>query len=172
MSTSLSLRGQSPLRRFARDRSGHVAIAFALGCGPMLALAGTAIDYGRAVQARDNLRSATEAVTLAIARGAATGLDGDLSATASHLLARAGQGAATRLERPPMVSADRTRVCLDTSASIETNFMRVAGLTTVLVTASACANAHRSDFEIAFDRGEAGKTPGYFASTATIGAGR
>lgn len=165
MSTSLSLRSQSLLRRFARDRSGHVAVAFALGCAPMLALAGTAIDYGRAIQARDNLRMTTEAVTLVMARGAATGLDGDISIVATHLLVKFGQGVDASLTGAPMVSGDRTRVCLDTTASVETNFMRLAGLSTVHVTASACATADRPDIEIAFDRG-AQKTQGYFSSSA------
>ena len=72
MWNSLSRRFNTLARRFARDRSGNVACMFALSFVPMLAFAGTAIDYGRAIQARDNLRQTTDAVTLAIARARRT----------------------------------------------------------------------------------------------------
>lgn len=55
-------------RRFGRDERGSVAIIFGLTAGVILALVGGAIDYGRAVTARDQIQKAVDASVLAAAR--------------------------------------------------------------------------------------------------------
>ena len=172
MWNSHSRRFKPLARRFARDRSGNVAFMFALSFVPMLAFAGTAIDYGRAIQARDNLRQTTDAASLAIARGAANGANADLGAVASNLLAKFALGSGASLAGPPMASADRARVCLDTVASIETSFMRIAGMTTVHVTASACATADGPGVAIALEQRRADRQETIYVSSAMAGGGR
>jgi Flp pilus assembly protein TadG len=54
----------SILRRFRRDRSGNVAIVFALLAVPMLVAVGCAIDYSRANQIRSKLQSAADAASV------------------------------------------------------------------------------------------------------------
>ena len=88
------------------------------------------------------------------------------------MLATFGQGSGASLAGPPMVSADRTRVCLDTVASIGTSFMRIAGMTTVHVTASACATADRPDVAIALEQRRADRQETIYVSSAMAGGGR
>ena len=47
----------SLLARFARDRSGNVAVTFALTLLPVLGLPGAALDYSRASVARAELQA-------------------------------------------------------------------------------------------------------------------
>ena len=55
-------------RRFGRDRSGGVALLFAVGLLPMLGLAGGAIDYTLAGGRKVRLQNAVDSATLAATR--------------------------------------------------------------------------------------------------------
>jgi len=56
------------LRAFRYDERGTIAIIFALTSFIVLALVGGAVDYGRAVTARDQMQNAVDAAVLAAAR--------------------------------------------------------------------------------------------------------
>jgi len=56
------------LRAFRRDEKGTIAIIFALTSFIVMALVGGAVDYGRAVTARDQMQNACDASVLAAAR--------------------------------------------------------------------------------------------------------
>ncbi|MGD9802456.1 MAG: pilus assembly protein TadG-related protein [Hyphomicrobiaceae bacterium] len=53
---------------FRRDEKGSIAILFALTSFIVMALVGGAVDYGRAVTARDQMQNAVDAAVLAAAR--------------------------------------------------------------------------------------------------------
>ena len=55
-------------REFAGDRRGSVGLVFALTAFVVLSLVGGAIDFGRAMTARDQLQNAVDASALAAAR--------------------------------------------------------------------------------------------------------
>lgn len=57
------------LRRWRRDRSGNVAILFALALVPVLGLIGAAIDFSRAHLAQTKMQGALDAAVLAAASG-------------------------------------------------------------------------------------------------------
>jgi Flp pilus assembly protein TadG len=60
--------GNSPMTlfsRFQQNRSGAVAVIFALSIVPLLGIAGAAVDYGRASSSRSKLNSAADAAALA-----------------------------------------------------------------------------------------------------------
>jgi len=56
------------MRSFGRDQAGTIAIIFALMSFIVMALVGGAVDYGRAVTARDQMQNALDASVLAAAR--------------------------------------------------------------------------------------------------------
>ena len=64
-------------RRFGKDHSGTIAVLFALTLIPVIALAGTAIDYANAYRMRAKLQFALDAATHTVGRqigvGAETG---------------------------------------------------------------------------------------------------
>ena len=59
------------LRRCLKDRSGGVALMFAVSAIPVIGVIGIAIDFGLATQAKTQLNLATDAAALAAAKGAA-----------------------------------------------------------------------------------------------------
>jgi Flp pilus assembly protein TadG len=48
-----------PIARFAAAREGNIAVLFAIALVPIIGLVGAAIDYSRAVQARQCRRPST-----------------------------------------------------------------------------------------------------------------
>ena len=50
--------------RFRRDRSGNIAVIFALSLLPVLSGIGCAVDYSRATQLRSKLQSAVDAASV------------------------------------------------------------------------------------------------------------
>ncbi|MES1149413.1 MAG: TadE/TadG family type IV pilus assembly protein, partial [Bradyrhizobium guangdongense] len=54
----------SLLNRFARDRSGNIAVIFAVASVPVMSAVGCAVDYSRAIQLRAKLQSAIDAASV------------------------------------------------------------------------------------------------------------
>jgi Flp pilus assembly protein TadG len=67
-STAPIMRLLSGMRMFRRDERGSIAILFGLTSFIVMALVGGAVDYGRAVTARDQMQNAVDAAALAAAR--------------------------------------------------------------------------------------------------------
>ncbi len=131
--------GRQSEHAFARVARGGFGLPFALGFVPMILLAGLALDYGRTIQRRDNLRLATDAVGAALAREAGGRSLDDIGARARELLAAAPGGENASLSGAPAASADRSKICIDTHASVDTNFIKFMGVPSIFVEANACA---------------------------------
>jgi Flp pilus assembly protein TadG len=58
-------------RRFHDDRSGTTAVLFGLSVIPVMAIVGSAVDYGRASAVRTELQRAVDAAALTLVRDAA-----------------------------------------------------------------------------------------------------
>jgi len=63
----------SLLSRFRRDRSGNIAVIFAIAVLPVLYAVGCAVDYSRATQYRSKLQAASDAATVGSVAKAAPG---------------------------------------------------------------------------------------------------
>src|SRR5215208_1618933 len=59
-------------RRFRDDRRGTTAVLFGLSVIPVMAIVGSAVDYGRASAARTELQRAVDAAALTLVRDAAS----------------------------------------------------------------------------------------------------
>jgi Flp pilus assembly protein TadG len=136
--------------RFAADRSGQIGLTFALSFLPMLMLAGTAVDYGRTVQARESLHRATDAAALALAKDVPRNPAALIESDARRLLAAASGRTPIELAGAPTLSRDRTELCVDATTSVETTFLKTAGFSAVRVAARSCASIDAGDFVIAF----------------------
>jgi Flp pilus assembly protein TadG len=73
------------LKRFQRDQRGNVAMMFGFAAIPMIAAAGTAIDYGRLSASQSKIHAALDAAVLAVARDPSISVD---PATAAGQLTR------------------------------------------------------------------------------------
>ena len=149
MSQILISKLQKRFGEFSGDEQGAVAMLFSLSFIPMIMLGGVAIDYGRAVQVRDGLRQAADAVTLSLAKSAASQTPAQLETFAARMIAATTTQHPASLVGPPTVSTDKAKVCIEAATNVDTTFMRIAGVTSVQVTVSSCATNASANFEIA-----------------------
>ncbi|MBS0534145.1 MAG: pilus assembly protein [Proteobacteria bacterium] len=134
--TSKLLRG---LSRFARERSGNVAITFAFATLPVIGAAGAAVDYSHANNVKAALQAALDSTALMLARDAA-----DLNS--SDLNTRALNYFKAMFDRPEAknvtVSATYTttggsKVLVNGSAAVPTTFVGIMGYNNITVSGSS-----------------------------------
>ena len=143
-------------RRFRRDRSGNIAVLFALTLVPVMSAVGCAVDYTRATQIKSKLQSAIDAASVGsvaktspafIAAGAMT-TDGPIAAgavDATKIFNGNMQGVVgyTLNSMTPMVSKTGGVVTsiVQFSADVPTVFLGVMGKSTMTVTGSSTATS-------------------------------
>ena len=136
-------------RAFQRDDHASVGVIFALSLTPVVLLIGAVFDYGRALQARDTLRQATDSAALALTKVATSQTSAQLEALAANMLATASTRAPSTLVGAPQISEDKMKVCLDTTTNVDTTFMKIVAIDHVRISANACATNASVNFEIA-----------------------
>ena len=107
---------------WSRDESGSTAIVFALALVPLMALTGAAVDYNRAIAARQQLQGLADTAALSAAALFGTGADPGAAA-------RAFFPAGTQASDPQFTAAaGEGVVTVDASRSLKTSFMGVIGI--------------------------------------------
>ncbi|TBW37040.1 pilus assembly protein [Siculibacillus lacustris] len=147
------------LARFAADRSGNVAMMFALALVPLIFAVGLAIDYSVAVRNRTELQSAVDGAALAASRAAVdylsdNGFSAANAATASTLGVNAGTAlfnasvAGLKLAAAPVLtltmsipSAQSIGATASATASAPTSLLAAVGKTSIDLAADASAVA-------------------------------
>jgi Flp pilus assembly protein TadG len=122
-------RKTTKITSFAKDRSGSVAIVFALSLLPVLGIAGAALDYGRATSERVQLQGETDRAALAAA----------LMSADSHQRAAAAQAIVTA-SGPARVSTsvDGTSVTVTATRTVK-SMLRLSGADQLDVTTRSVA---------------------------------
>jgi Flp pilus assembly protein TadG len=144
----------SLLNRFRRDKSGNIALMFAVASLPVMTAVGCAIDYSRATQMRSKLQAAIDAASVGsvaknspgfIAAGSMTG-DGSIAAgvTDATNLFNGNMGGVTgyTLNSMTPVMTKKASVITSTiqfSASIPTMFLGLVGKNTLTLTGTSTA---------------------------------
>ncbi|MGA0594968.1 TadE/TadG family type IV pilus assembly protein [Enterovirga sp. CN4-39] len=122
------------VRRFIRDKRGNIAVIFSLALLPLVGATGSAVDYSRASFERSRLQAAIDAAVL---RGAETEA-ATQNAAATKAFADI-YGSATPV---PAFTANADGSFTGTArASVQTQFMRAFGKTSIPVTVTATAVA-------------------------------
>ncbi|MBL8588188.1 MAG: pilus assembly protein [Methylobacteriaceae bacterium] len=134
-----------------RDRSGAVAMQFALSLAPLIFVVGSAVDYSTAVRARANLQVSVDATSLALGQ---KGMDQDNAS----LLPQA-QAFFTAVANDPnaqIVSAQKQslggskqKICVVARSKSYNAFMQIAGYPYVDMNAESCVTSGAASFEIA-----------------------
>ena len=172
--------------RFRGDRSGNIAVIFALALMPILSAVGCAVDYARATQIRSKLQSAADAASVGsvsktspafIAAGSMTS-DGPIApgvtdATNIFNGNMSGETGFTLNSMTPVVTKTGSAVVstVQFSASVPTMFLGVMGKSTMTVTGSSTSTANMplyADFYLLMDNSPSmgvGATP---ADVATM----
>jgi Flp pilus assembly protein TadG len=104
------------LKRFLPDRRGTVAVTFAFASVPLVGMTGAAMDYGRAVQIRHKLQTATDAAALSAA-ALETSSAADRNAAAERIVkSNAPDGLAVTVSVSSTSDGSTTTVDVTTSA--------------------------------------------------------
>ena len=123
------------VRRFARERRGNVAIAFALSILPVVGVVGAAIDYSHGNQVKSAMQAAADATALMLAQNANSLTDTQVTSKANEYFnAQFIRSEVTGLT----VNAVYTRgagsqIVVTASGKVPTHFTGLVGLDTMTV---------------------------------------
>nr|USU33740.1 pilus assembly protein [Methylobacterium sp. OTU13CASTA1] len=135
-------------RRFLGDRRGNIAVIFGLSFLPLMFLAGTGIDYGRASSMRARLQNAVDGTALSLCQTGTATTSAALEDQATKLIASYMPGAT--LETPLAIGANPRTILVKASATYRTAFASLLRINTIDVgAASQCATPMAQTFEIA-----------------------
>jgi len=126
---------------FGRERSGNVAITFALATLPLVGTVGAAVDYTHANKVKTALQSALDSAALMLSRDAASLSSSDLNTKASNYVqAMLNQPEAKNINVSAVyTTTGGTKIVVNGAASVPTVFLGVIGLNNVTVSGSATA---------------------------------
>ena len=138
--------------KFASDRSGGVAIMFAVSAPVAALIVFGSLDYSRMVGARAGLQGATDSAVLALAMNATQATTQAMieAQAASAIAAAAGTNSPTVVS--VSLSNKNAQVCLTTSQPVRSIASKIVGIGLTSVQATSCAATNSSvggAFEIA-----------------------
>ncbi len=127
-----------PLRRFTRDVRGNVAVIFALATLPIIGFVGTAVDFSSANAAKVQLQAALDSTALMLASYAPDHTDAEIQAQAAkYFNAIFDSPTATNASVTASYSSTDSKIVLDGSAKVPTQFMSVLGIDSVTINGSS-----------------------------------
>lgn len=129
------------LATFGRDRSGNVAITFALATLPLVGTVGAAVDYTQAHRVKAALQSALDSAALMLSRDATTLSSFELNTKAkNYVQAMLNQPQAKDITVTAAYTTDGgSKVVVNGSASVPTAFMGIIGVNNVTISGSSTA---------------------------------
>lgn len=130
-----------------RDRRGAVAVTFAVLMVPITLAMGVSVDLARGYLARGALSSALDLAVLAAA--ATTTSDQDVIDTGKRFFAANYHPMSAEAAAVPTVTVNNSVVEMTASASLNTTFLRLAGMDRMSVGASAQAIRQTTGLEVA-----------------------
>ena len=163
------------IKRALADKNGSVGIIFGLSLLPVMAMAGSALDYSRAVQTRTKLQSALDAAVLAAARDGASMTDAQISARARNFVDAnmAGNSSSFTLDSLNMTRIGKT-VRLTGSATVATVMLPIIGINNIKVDGTSQSTWGTTNIELALvldntgSMGSAGKMPALKAASKNL----
>lgn len=152
------------VRSAARDERGSVAIMFALIAISVFAVVGGAVDFGRAVLAREKLQSTVDSAALAAARIWQTEQDIDLAEQKAiiHFNAMKPEGVDAKLTKLAPDTEQNT-LTIEAQATVKTPFLSMVREDSIVVTTRAQAK-----FCIGCRGGGGGGNDGYSIEVAMM----
>lgn len=150
LSASLS-RFFRELRNFGSARHGNVAITFALATIPLIGFVGAAVDYSRANAVKAGMQAALDSTALMLAKEAATATSGQLQTDAlKYFNALFTQREAKNIAiSATYTTSGGSKVVVNGSASVPTDFMGIIGYNSITVGGSSTAKWGMSRLRVA-----------------------
>jgi hypothetical protein len=120
---------------FLRNARGNLILIFALSASVLVIFIGLAVDYGRILNAKENLQRQTDAVVLSLGKSGLTVQD-DMHQHALNFL-RANPNEHAQFREVIILDGDNGRLTVKVLASIRTSFMATLGFERVEVVTKA-----------------------------------
>ncbi len=162
-------RFKSNCARFARAERGNVAMMFAITLPMLLTAVGAAIDYSRLANARSAMQAAIDATALMISKEAANMTPSDISKKADAyfkaLYNHPEVGVAKFEAAYTANSGNGASVTLTATGTMPTDFMKMAGITSMPLNVSTTTKWGNTRYRVAL----ALDTTGSMASSDKIG---
>ncbi len=139
------------LRAFAGERSGNVAVIFALAIIPVVGAMGAAVDYSRANSARTALQAAVDSTALMLSKDAAGMTTAQLNQKATAYF----QAMFTRPEAqnatvtPIYTSNDGSQLTVNGLATVPTQFVSLMGFSQMTIGATSTVRWGNSRLRVA-----------------------
>jgi Flp pilus assembly protein TadG len=129
------------LARFWNNRYGGVAPMFALTIVPLIGAVGAAVDYTRANAARTALQASLDSTALLVSKTAANQTPAELQTTATDAFNAMFIRSDVQNAQVTAIysSAGGSKVTLNGSATVPTDFLNVLGFSSINITASTTA---------------------------------
>lgn len=127
------------LSAFKREKRGNVAIIFGLAVIPLMLGAGMAVDYARAVTAKNSMQSASDAAALAAAAMSGAS-DADRIAMAKSVFSANFQPTKSVTPGQLQVSFINGGIRVTQNATVDTVLMKLAGIQDIPLTTNAEVN--------------------------------
>ncbi len=144
---------------FARDRRGNVAILFGFALIPLMLGVGIAVDYGRALTVRERMADAADSAALAVAGW--PGLSqAELTTKAQQYFDANYPPSSLGTVGKVNVSASGNDIVVSVSGSVPTNFMTLANIKNVEVSASSTVTVGMGTLEVALALDNSGSMQG------------
>ena len=127
------------LRAFGAARRGNVAITFALAVLPVIGFMGAAVDFSRGNSVKAAMQAALDSTALMLSKNAATMSNSELQSKAnSYFIALFTRPEAKNVKIVASYSSsDGSKLLLDGSATLDTQFMSVVGYDQMAITATS-----------------------------------
>lgn len=141
-------------QNFRSNRSGNVAIIFALTIAAIISMLGLAIDFQRSVSAEQNIQSALDTATLAAARQMqdSTKTSAEIQTYAQQLFAENIKGANANLDCPQAkISLDmvKGRATATASCQLPTTLASLFSIQQIKVTQSSTSSVNITNLDLA-----------------------
>lgn len=133
-------------RRLAAARRGSLAITFGLSFIPLIIAVGVGIDLGRAYLVKEKLLHTTDAAGLAV--GAAFDSGQDLSVVLSNYFAANFPAGGLGTVTSSGYTVNGSVITVTAQASVETTFMKIAGVNSVTVNATSQITRQENSIEV------------------------
>lgn len=138
------------LTAFGRDEDGSIGVMFGGAIVVMVLFLGAAVDFGTAFMAREGLQDALDSAALAAGRELETGGEKEDAETKAREVFAANTPDGIKAELSFIdVDASAGQVLLQAQSTLETSFLRIAGMNTLDIDAESMVSTSGGNFEIA-----------------------
>ncbi|MEZ5922796.1 MAG: TadE/TadG family type IV pilus assembly protein [Hyphomicrobiaceae bacterium] len=137
-------------KRFARSQDGSIGVMFGGIIVIMVMFLGASVDFGKAFMVREGMQDALDSAALAAGRELETGGEKEDAEVKARevFLANLPDGAAAELTNVD-VDTDSGVVTLAAATTLQTSFLRIAGINELPLDAEAIVSTNGGSFEVA-----------------------